>query len=605
MKRNIILLVIGIFSYSMQAQVPARIDFQAVARDAQGDILYQKNITIRLSIVKGPLPGSVIYQENHTVTTDDYGLFTLGIGSGESSEKTLHDVDWKKGPHFLRIELDPQGGTDYADMGTLELMTVPYAFYAKHAENIDDADADSLNELQRLDISGEVLSISNGNNVQLPDADSQNELQQLSLNGEVLAISDGNSVRLPDASAQNELQQLSVRENNLLSISNGNTVQLPASTSAWKTMGQTVYLDAPVKVGLGLKTAPHLMTLAGSNQAHMGFLTSATEVGQANGLVIGLNKLSHSAQIWNFERGDIRFGTDDETRMLISPLGRVGIGTTAPGEKLEVGSTTGDVGLRINAASNKMALLHLSEATTSGKRGYNWAYNGSGSHLLLYSQGFGHDSDPLMRIRPTGISEIGTNGPLNIRAIEGESTLLALSHKDQTATIQMGILRGIPIIDFRAEPLNIKAEGQVAISVNHNSGFVGIGRENPRLPLDVQGSMEVSEDLTIKEDTEIEGSLTIGSGFTFDQIQEFTGTTTNTGNNRDFPYPSGYNRSNTRILSLQIQFSTGNWGTTGAGDLEILHAVLFDNFIRIIYPPKNAYQNRPFRILLMRAGVKS
>ena len=153
--------------------------------------------------------------------------------------------------------------------------------------------------------------------------------------------------------------------------------------------------------------------------------------------------------------------------------------------------------------------------------------------------------------------------------------------------------------------LSFQGEGRTAISIRENSGFVGIGKNNPNLPLDVEGSMEVSEDMTVQEDTDIEGTLTVGGGSTFDQIQEFYGTTTDKGNNRNFPYPDGYTRSNTRILCLQIQFETGNWGNIGSGDLEILHAVLFENHIRIIYPPKNSYQNKPFRILLLRMGVKS
>ena len=416
------------FLYSQKVTIPQKIDFQAVARDVTGSLVDNQDISVRLTILKQPLPGTVVYEEEHLARTDQYGHFVLPIGAGNATRESFRDVDWTKGPHFVKIELDTKGGADYAEMGTLELMTVPYAFYAKHAENVNDADADP-----------------------------QNEIQQLGLQGEVLSIQGGNSIQLPDPSSENELQTLAVGENNVLSISRGNSVQLPGGSSRWKEKGQSVYLEDG-KVGIGLNSVPHTLSLFGQNQAYMSFLTSATEIGLKNGFLVGLNRLSNTALIWNYERGEIRFGTDDKPRMLISTLGRVGIGTTSPSEKLTVNSSTSDVGLRINAGENQSAQLYLSETQSGKQYGFNWEYDGSGN-LFLRSEGYGNDIDELMITGPAGISKIGVDRNISFHGQEGDQTALALTHEDYSGGLQMGIERGSPFIDFNGEQLVIPRRG--------------------------------------------------------------------------------------------------------------------------------------------------
>lgn len=586
MSKLIMLALASIFSgcliYAQTNPIPAKIDFQAIARDGNGGIIADQNIAVRMSVLQTPLPGMAVFQEEHMVQTDQYGHFALPIGTGTAEIGSFQEIDWTAGPYFVSIAIDPEGGSNYIEMGALEMMTVPYAFYAKHAEHVNDADADP-----------------------------QNEIQQLSLQGEVLSLSSGNSIQLPDASTSNELQQLNFQDGNLLSISGGNTIQLPAARSPWEEKGQSVYLESG-KVGIGLSSVPHTLTLFGENQAYMNFLTSATEISQESGLIIGLHKLSNSALVWNNEPGDLRFGTNDKLSMYINQFGRVGVGTTAPGEKLEVTSTADDVGIRINAADKKTARLSLLETVGQQKFGFSWEYKGNLNALTLRSNGFRNDADEeLLTITSGGVDKMGVHGVLNLQAIEDESTLLEFTNDNNPGSkLTAGLHEAEPVIDFTGSPMTIRAGGETALSI-HTNGNVGIGKDDPNLDLDVNGSAEISKNLGVKEDlfvlknAEMEGTLTIGQGSTMDQIEEFYGTTTEFGNNRDFLYPEGYNRSNTRILCLQIQFSSGNWGNIGAGDLEILHAVLVENAIRIFYPPKNAYQERPFRILLLRMSAKS
>ncbi|MEM8967746.1 MAG: hypothetical protein AAGE93_15105, partial [Bacteroidota bacterium] len=62
------------------AQAPQAINYQAVARSATGDPLIDQKIIIRIGIYQGATPTTLVYEEQHEVTTTATGLFTLAIG---------------------------------------------------------------------------------------------------------------------------------------------------------------------------------------------------------------------------------------------------------------------------------------------------------------------------------------------------------------------------------------------------------------------------------------------------------------------------------------------------------------------------------------------
>ena len=136
--------------------VPQGINYQAVARDANGAVLMNQTLTIQFSVISDITTSAVSWQETHQDTTNAYGLFTAIIGNGTTtsvgSSLTFDVVDWGSTTHFLKVEMDG------VDMGTTQLMSAPYSLHTKTADNIDPTD-----ELQILSISGDTLSISNGN----------------------------------------------------------------------------------------------------------------------------------------------------------------------------------------------------------------------------------------------------------------------------------------------------------------------------------------------------------------------------------------------------------------------------------------------------------
>ncbi len=123
----VLLTALTLQSHSASAQAPQAIPYQAVARDNSGATLANQNISLQLSIHDATATGTIVYQETHTATTSSLGLFNVNIGQGTPITGTLASVDWGNGSKFIQIEFDPTGGTSYTDMGTTQLMSVPYA----------------------------------------------------------------------------------------------------------------------------------------------------------------------------------------------------------------------------------------------------------------------------------------------------------------------------------------------------------------------------------------------------------------------------------------------------------------------------------------------
>jgi uncharacterized protein (TIGR02145 family) len=138
MKKIITFLTVFMLAGSLLAQVPQSFNYQAVVRDAGGQIIANTQVGMKISILQGTVDGTAVCIEEFTPTTNDFGLVTLAIGSMNTTD--FADIDWSAGPYFIKVELDPAGGTSYGEMGTTQLLSVPYSLHAKTVESITEAD---------------------------------------------------------------------------------------------------------------------------------------------------------------------------------------------------------------------------------------------------------------------------------------------------------------------------------------------------------------------------------------------------------------------------------------------------------------------------------
>ncbi len=132
MKKIIYLFSILLLGISAQAQF---INYQGVARDNAGNILINQPIALRLSVLSGSAVGTAVFVETHATSTDAYGLFTLKIGQGTVVTGVFNNIAWSSTSFFLKVEIDPTGGTNYGLAGTTQFAAVPYSLHAKTADN--------------------------------------------------------------------------------------------------------------------------------------------------------------------------------------------------------------------------------------------------------------------------------------------------------------------------------------------------------------------------------------------------------------------------------------------------------------------------------------
>jgi hypothetical protein len=135
MKKLILSLVaIATISLSSFGQAPEGFKYQAVVRDAGNTILNNQAVGMQIEILQGGISGTPVYTESFTPTTNTYGLVNLEIGTGTTSDD-FTIIDWANDTYFIRTSIDVTGGSSYSVMGTSQLMSVPYALYAKTSGN--------------------------------------------------------------------------------------------------------------------------------------------------------------------------------------------------------------------------------------------------------------------------------------------------------------------------------------------------------------------------------------------------------------------------------------------------------------------------------------
>jgi hypothetical protein len=119
------------------AQIPPNaFNYSAVARNAAGDPIATSTIGIQITILKSSPTGAPQYMENHFVNTDAFGLFNLVIGAGAAQSGNMATIDWSNDNFYLKVGMDANGGSSFVTMGTTQLLSVPYALYAKSAGSV-------------------------------------------------------------------------------------------------------------------------------------------------------------------------------------------------------------------------------------------------------------------------------------------------------------------------------------------------------------------------------------------------------------------------------------------------------------------------------------
>ena len=135
MKKNYFLVFIALLCSGMviaQETQKNYINYQGVARDAERQLMANESMTLGIAIKIGNALAAPAYSENHLITTDANGVFSLKIGNGDATSGDYGDIPWGGDAAFVTVSIEG------SEIGTTEMMAVPYALSSGDAKQTAD-----------------------------------------------------------------------------------------------------------------------------------------------------------------------------------------------------------------------------------------------------------------------------------------------------------------------------------------------------------------------------------------------------------------------------------------------------------------------------------
>ncbi|MEN9389703.1 MAG: hypothetical protein RLY61_787 [Candidatus Parcubacteria bacterium] len=173
MKQLFTFLLVAISSIIV-AQAPQSITYQAIVRNTDGSVMASTSITMTFKIHDVSATGAVVYEETHSTTSNTQGLVSLNVGAGTAVTGTFASINWGAGAKFLHVLMNTGSGN--VDLGTQQMMSVPYALYAEKA-NTTNVSVSAV---------GDTLYLGNGNYILVPGISNSNKTVDTGLGNQLL-----------------------------------------------------------------------------------------------------------------------------------------------------------------------------------------------------------------------------------------------------------------------------------------------------------------------------------------------------------------------------------------------------------------------------------
>jgi len=150
----------------LAAQVPQKISYQALIRDANGNPLIEKVCKMQISILEGSTnSSSSVYTEFHDLTTNKYGMVSLEIGGGTVySGIGFENINWGANTYFCETQVNLLDGNGYQLAGVSELISVPYALFSAKSGSVEHIDYAAISNTPTL-FSGNYEDLNNQPNL--------------------------------------------------------------------------------------------------------------------------------------------------------------------------------------------------------------------------------------------------------------------------------------------------------------------------------------------------------------------------------------------------------------------------------------------------------
>jgi hypothetical protein len=309
MKRTVLSIFILSLCTLVFTQVPESFNYQAIPRNASGGTYPDQAMNLRISILSGSPTGSSVYTETFSQTSTSLGLLNLQIGKGTVVSGSFSTINWGAGSYYLKVEIDPNGGTNYVAMGTTQLLSVPYALHSKTTQT---ADYNNLTNLPTLNISNWNTAYSWGNHAGLyrPVGYVPSWTDVTDKPGFATVATSG---------SYNDL-----------------TNKPTLLNSQWNTSGSNIYYNSG-NIGIGTNTPATFIHAHGAPVVSRGQFSLSSPTGQDIFLSF-YEANSFKAYLWyNISDQDLRLQNFTAGDLNLNPYGgKVGIGTNNPGYVLDV-----------------------------------------------------------------------------------------------------------------------------------------------------------------------------------------------------------------------------------------------------------------------------
>jgi uncharacterized protein (TIGR02145 family) len=141
-KASSLLLYFLLIPFLLFSQSPQSIPYQAVLRNSDGSVMANTSLNITLMVHNATATGTVVYEESHTTSSNAVGLININIGSGTATTGAFNTIEWEGAAKFLHVQMD--AGNGLIDLGTQQMMSVPYALHTSQVAIRVSSSGDSL-----------------------------------------------------------------------------------------------------------------------------------------------------------------------------------------------------------------------------------------------------------------------------------------------------------------------------------------------------------------------------------------------------------------------------------------------------------------------------
>ncbi|MEZ5198478.1 MAG: hypothetical protein R2764_19460 [Bacteroidales bacterium] len=425
------------------AQPHQAFKYQAIVRNASGEIISNQPVGVQISIRNNDIAGPIIYQETHAANTNDFGLMTLNIGMGtQVGSYDFETIPWEQNAKFVEVEVDPLGGTNYISMGVSELLSVPYSLFSgSSADGYWDKSNDKIYYTQ--------------GNVGIGTTDPLNKLE---VNGTTLVGNVTKAIRFRTNGAIADIESIGTD----LAIN-------------YQGYGNTIFNVVSGNVGIGTLSPAyplHLINSSGINWI-AGFHNTSTSL-SSNGLVIradGGSPLLVQNDVSNLfivrQNGYVGIGTSDP----ISPLEIISHGV---GSSLRITNTTGTALFRVTEASDGSAGLYLYDDNFETKV---YLSAGGNSYIKSYSLGLGTASPINAKLQIEGTEAYDAMIKLNNTGTNGAQFFIGSTNSAWGG----GANQNLFVMGY-----GVPSSANIDLVFN-SGGQVGIATTTPTQTLDVNG----------------------------------------------------------------------------------------------------------------------